>query len=106
MLSEAIVASVPILASRIAGTVGILGEGYPGYFAVGNTRELSRLMKRAETELAFLMELTDWCKGLAPQFSPLREKGHGPIYCADCKRMKQGDNFMICSIPGLSSSAI
>ena len=74
VLSEAIVASVPILASRVAGTVGILGEGYPGYFAVGSTRELARLMRRAETELAFLRELADWCKGLAPRFSPLREK--------------------------------
>jgi glycosyltransferase involved in cell wall biosynthesis len=38
VLSEAIVASIPILASRIDGNVGILGADYPGYFDVGNTR--------------------------------------------------------------------
>ncbi len=74
VLSEAIAASVPVLASKIAGTVGILGENYPGYFAVGSTTELAQLMIRAETELSFLKELTRWCKRLAPQFFPEREK--------------------------------
>ena len=74
VLSEAIVASVPILGSRIAGTVGILGEDYPGYFSAGNTRELVRLMIRAETDLPFLTELTNWCRQLAPQFAPAREE--------------------------------
>ena len=49
VLSEAIVASVPILASRIDGNVGILGEDYPGYFGVGDTKQLAQLMTRAET---------------------------------------------------------
>jgi glycosyltransferase involved in cell wall biosynthesis len=74
VLSEAIVASVPVLGSRIAGTVGILGEDYPGYFGVGNTRELVRLMIRAETDLPFLREMTHWCRKLAPRFAPAREK--------------------------------
>jgi len=74
VLSEAIVASVPIFGSRIAGTVGILGEDYPGYFDVGDTRGLARLMIRAETDLPFLRELTQWCRKLAPQFTPAREK--------------------------------
>jgi putative glycosyltransferase (TIGR04348 family) len=74
VLSEAITASVPVLASRIAGTIGILGEDYPGYFGVGNTGELARLMIRAETESHFLKELTDWCERLAPRFVPERER--------------------------------
>jgi glycosyltransferase involved in cell wall biosynthesis len=74
VLSEAIAASVPVLASEIAGTIGLLGEGYPGYFAVGGTTELARLMMRAETESSFLKELTRWCKRLAPRFFPEREK--------------------------------
>jgi glycosyltransferase involved in cell wall biosynthesis len=44
VLSEAIVTSVPVIASRIPGTVGILGANYPGYFTVGDTRELMRLL--------------------------------------------------------------
>jgi hypothetical protein len=52
-LSEAIVASVPVIASRILGTVGILGADYPGYFTVGDTRELMRLLICAETRPDF-----------------------------------------------------
>src|SRR5262249_11890594 len=37
VISEAIVAGVPILASRIDGNVGLLGEDYSGYFPVGDT---------------------------------------------------------------------
>jgi glycosyltransferase involved in cell wall biosynthesis len=74
VLSEALVAKVPILASRIAGTVGILGEDYPGYFAVGNTQELAQLLLRAETDLLFLSELAQWGERLAPEFMPAREK--------------------------------
>ena len=74
MLSEALVAEVPVLASRIAGTVGILGEDYPGYFEVGNTRELAQFMIRAETDTAFLKQLLQWCQRLAPQFLPTHEQ--------------------------------
>ena len=54
VLSEAIAASVPILASRIDGNVGILGANYPGYFEVGDTAQLTRLLRRAETSLTTL----------------------------------------------------
>jgi glycosyltransferase involved in cell wall biosynthesis len=74
VLSEAIVASVPILASRIPGTLGILGEGYPGYFTVGNTRELASLMIQAETDPAFIRELIRWGERLIHHFNPRREK--------------------------------
>src|SRR2546425_1738890 len=40
VLSESLVASVPVLASRIPGNVGVLREDYPGYFTVGDTRGL------------------------------------------------------------------
>ena len=59
VLSEAITASVPILASRIDGNVGILGVDYPGYFDVGSTRELAQLLIRAETSPEYLAELRD-----------------------------------------------
>src|ERR1051325_8813480 len=64
-LSEAIVAGVPVLASRIDGNVGILGEDYPGLFDVGDTRELARLLIRAETEQHFLSDLRQRVKKLA-----------------------------------------
>ena len=37
VVSEALAASVPVLSSHIAGSVGLLGADYPGYFPVGDT---------------------------------------------------------------------
>jgi len=74
VLSEAIVASVPILASRIDGNIGILGADYPGYFNVGDTKQLAQLLTRAETCPEYLLELGAWVNNLAPLFSPPREE--------------------------------
>lgn len=73
-LGEAIVSDTPVLASRIPGSSGILGEDYPGYFKVGDTRELARLMARAETDRAFLEDLRDRCRHLVGLFDPAREE--------------------------------
>jgi len=73
-LGEAIVAGTPVLASRIPGSAGILGEGYPGYFEVGDTSGLARLMTRAETGEAFLAQLTKHCNRLVPLFDPAKEE--------------------------------
>ena len=74
VLSEAIVTSVPVIASRIPGTVGILGASYPGYFTVGDTRELTRLLIRAETEPDFLALLRSQGDSLVKLFDPAREQ--------------------------------
>jgi len=74
VLGEAIVAGLPVLASRIPGSIGILGEDYPGYFQVGDTRELAHLMLRCETDPHFLAVLTKRCNSLASLFDPSREK--------------------------------
>jgi putative glycosyltransferase (TIGR04348 family) len=73
VLSEAISASVPILASRIDGNVGILGADYPGYFDVGDTAQLARLLTRAETSPRYLAELKSWSKSLGGITDPARE---------------------------------
>jgi len=74
VLSEAIAASVPILASRIDGNVGILGADYPGYFDVGDTAQLARLLTRAETSSRYLAELKAWGESLAFLAEPAREE--------------------------------
>lgn len=74
VLSEAIVAAIPVLASRIDGNVGILGPDYPGLFPVGDTRALARLMARAETDSKFLEGLQKRIRKLAPLFDPAKEK--------------------------------
>jgi putative glycosyltransferase (TIGR04348 family) len=74
VLSEAIAASVPILASRVDGNVGILGKDYPGYFEVGDTTQLARLLTRAETSPGYLKKLKASTKGLALLVDPSREQ--------------------------------
>ena len=74
VLSEAIAVSVPILASRVDGNVGILGKDYPGYFEVGNTRQLARLLTRAETSQGYLKKLKAATERLAVLVDPSREE--------------------------------
>lgn len=74
ILSEAIVASVPVLASRIDGNVGILGADYPGLFRAGGTRQLARLMTRTETEPKFLAALKVRIRELTTLLAPEREE--------------------------------
>ena len=73
-LGEAIVAGLPVLASRIPGSVGILGDDYPGYFEVGDTAELARLMIKCETNPEFLSALNKRCSQIIRLFDPDREK--------------------------------
>jgi glycosyltransferase involved in cell wall biosynthesis len=73
VLSEALALGTPVIASRIPGVVGVLGEEYPGYFEAGDTEALSELLRRAETERRFCQELADRCRELAALASPARE---------------------------------
>ncbi|WIM09094.1 MAG: Glycosyl transferase, group 1 [Enhydrobacter sp.] len=73
VVSEAAVAGVPILASRIDGNVGLLGADYPGYFPVGDTRALARLLRRLEDEPRFVRQLARAVARRAPLFRPARE---------------------------------
>ena len=57
VVSEALVAGVPVIASDIDGNVGLLGEDYPGYYPVTDTEALCALLQRAETEQEFLQRL-------------------------------------------------
>jgi putative glycosyltransferase (TIGR04348 family) len=74
VISEAIAASVPIVASRIAGSIGLLGADYPGYFPVGDTQALAALLERAEQAPPFYAELQARCAALAPLVEPARER--------------------------------
>jgi putative glycosyltransferase (TIGR04348 family) len=57
VICEALAADVPVLASRMPGNVGMLGEDYPGYFPVGDERKLARLLAIAETDPDFYAAL-------------------------------------------------
>jgi putative glycosyltransferase (TIGR04348 family) len=74
VVSEAIAAGVPVVSSHIAGSVGILGADYPGYFPVGDTQALADMLHRAETDARFYNALKARCRHLRPLVSPARER--------------------------------
>ena len=74
VISEALAEGVPVLASHIPGSVGMLGERYPGFFPVGDTAALAGLLRRAESDADFLARLADWCRGLAGLVDPSCER--------------------------------
>lgn len=74
VLSEAIASSVPVVASKISGLIGTLGKSYPGYFRVGDTRGLARVLSRAETDPRFYRALASRCARLRPLIDPKRER--------------------------------
>jgi putative glycosyltransferase (TIGR04348 family) len=73
VIAEAVMAGTPVLASRIAGNVGMLGDDYPGYFPLGDASALAAQLRRCETEPAFLAELARRCALRAPLFTQDRE---------------------------------
>ena len=73
VISEAVVAGLPVIASAIDGNVGLLGIDYPGYFPLEDTVALRDLLLRAEAEPEFLASLKRHGDRLAPGFAPARE---------------------------------
>ncbi len=57
-VSEAIAAGIPVVSTRVDGSVGLLGEAYPGYVEVGDAAGLAGLLGRSARDGAFLAELT------------------------------------------------
>ena len=74
VVSEAVVDGVPVLASRMPGNVGLLGDDYPGYFPVGGSSELRRLLLRCERDPAVLAQLRAAAAPLRSLLTPERER--------------------------------
>jgi putative glycosyltransferase (TIGR04348 family) len=74
VISEALAASVPVLSSRISGSIGMLGLDYPGYFPVGDTQALADLLMCAEADARFYTALKKRCERLRPLVDPAREQ--------------------------------
>jgi putative glycosyltransferase (TIGR04348 family) len=74
VLMEAVRRGTPVLASRIAGNVGMIGDGYRGYFPPGDAGALATLLERARDEPAMLADLMAQCAARAPLFEPARER--------------------------------
>ena len=73
VICEALAADVPVLASRMPGNVGMLGEDHPGYFPVGDERRLAILLDRAETDAGFLAALRRHGRARRERMQPARE---------------------------------
>jgi putative glycosyltransferase (TIGR04348 family) len=73
VVCEALRIGVPVLASRIPGNVGLLGERYAGYFPVGDEQRLARLLDRAATDGTFYKNLKKEVSLLRPMVSPQSE---------------------------------
>lgn len=74
VISEALAVGVPVVSSRIAGSLGLLGADYAGYFPVGDTQALADLLLRAETNAEFYHTLCAQCAQRRPLFEPARER--------------------------------
>jgi putative glycosyltransferase (TIGR04348 family) len=74
VISEAVMAGLPVIASKIAGSVGLLGNKYPGYYPVGDSAALARLLRRAEQDWRYLAALRRHCRARAKLFAAARER--------------------------------
>ncbi len=74
VVMEAIMSGTPVLASRIPGNVGMLGQGYGGYFEVGDAAALAGLLVRCRAEPDVLERLMRQCARRAELFEAGREK--------------------------------
>ena len=73
VVSEALAADLPVIASRIPGNIGLLGEDYPGYYAVEDDAGLAALIARAEADPCFLAALRQHCRRRRPLVGSDRE---------------------------------
>ncbi len=74
VIIEALTSGVPVLASDISGNRGMLGEDYPGYFALADSAALAHKIERAASDRAFYAELEGLCQARAALFAPQREQ--------------------------------
>lgn len=78
VVMEAVCSGTPVLASRIAGNVGMLGNGYAGYFEPGDAAGLAALLREARRTQGqprgLLARLAAQCAQRAPLFAPAAEQ--------------------------------
>jgi len=84
VIMEAVASGTPVLASHIAGNIGMLGADYAGYFPCGDGPALARLIRRCHERQAgnpLLDELIGQCRLRAPLFYPAAESAalHGLV---------------------------
>ena len=74
VICEAARIGTPVLASRIAGNVGMLGRGYPGFYPLGDERALARLIERSVKEKNYIERLKRALSARRRLFAPRAEQ--------------------------------
>ncbi len=70
---EALRSGTPVLASRIDGNLGLLGDDWPGLFDPGDDAGLAALLQQARDDAAMLPALVARAAARAPLFAPEAE---------------------------------
>lgn len=73
-IAEAVCAGVPVLASAIAGNIGMLGSGYPGYYPLADETALARLLTKALRHQAYYQSLKRGIAARRHLFRPQSEQ--------------------------------
>jgi putative glycosyltransferase (TIGR04348 family) len=74
VIGESIVEGTPVVATRIDGVTGLVGDDYPGLFSAADTEELAALLNKVETDAGFRRALHHEVKRLTPRFDPALER--------------------------------
>jgi putative glycosyltransferase (TIGR04348 family) len=77
VLMEAMRSGTPVLASRIDGNLGLLGEDYAGLFEAGDAHELADLLLRCradQNQNSLMAHLGHQCAWRTPLFEPQAER--------------------------------
>lgn len=68
-ICEAITMGLPVIASKIRGNIGMLGDDYLGFFPSGDARALVEILLRSSSDKAFYSTLKSQLVGRAPLFT-------------------------------------
>ena len=88
VVSEALMANTPVVASKISGNIGMLGKDYPGFYPAGNERALAKLILRAEIDRDFYRSLQSHCRERKKKISATQEKGALKLVIAEACKAK------------------
>ena len=73
VISEALLAGVPVIASDVSGNIGMLGSDYAGYYPCGNEHALAEMLYQSETSPEFYDLLRVQCAKRREYMLPERE---------------------------------
>jgi putative glycosyltransferase (TIGR04348 family) len=74
VIVEALTSGTPVIASKMSGNVGMLGQTYEGYFPVSDDGALVDLLKRCADDPNFMSRLGNACQARAKLFLPETER--------------------------------